>query len=320
MMQSPLRNALLALAGTLGLAFGVLAQTPPVTPTPTVSTMPSGKQETFASPEAAADALTEAIRKDNDRAVAAMLGSGWRDFVPGTRQDEDNQRAKFLAAWDEAHKIERQGDDKAVVEVGKTGFVMPIPIVKDGNAWRYDVEAARKEIEARTIGRNELTTVQTLLAIVDAQHDYAALDPMKTGEATYARRLLSSPGKKDGLYWEARPGEPESPLGPLVARAQPGTKEHEGYYGYHYRMLYRQGPAAKPDGAHEYVLHGRMIAGFGVLAWPVKYGETGVMTFIVNQQGEVYEQDLGPETSAKAAAISGFNPDKDWQKSDTTPP
>jgi hypothetical protein len=320
MRQSPLRSALLALAGTIGLAFGALAQTPPVTPTPTVSAVPSGKQETFASPEAAADALTEAIRKDNDRAVAAMLGSGWRDFVPGTRQDEDNQRAKFLAAWDEAHKIERQGDDKAVVEVGKTGFVMPIPIVKDGDAWRYDVEAGRKEIEARTIGRNELTTVQTLLAIVDAQHDYAALDPMKTGEAVYARRLLSSPGKKDGLYWEARPGEPESPLGPLVAKAQPGTGEHEGYYGYHYRMLYRQGPAAKPDGAHEYVLHGRMVAGFGVLAWPVKYGETGVMTFIVNQQGEVYEQDLGPDTSAKAAAISAFNPDKDWQKADTTPP
>ena len=320
MIRSLLRAVLLPLVCTGGFAFGALAQTPPVTPTPTVSTMPSGKQETFASPEAAADALTEAIRKDNDRAVAAMLGSGWRDFVPGTRQDEDNQRAKFLAAWDEAHKIERQGGDKAVVEVGKTGFIMPIPIVKEGNAWRYDVEAGRKEIEARTIGRNELTTVQTLLAIVDAQHDYAALDPMKTGEAAYARRLLSSPGKKDGLYWEARPGEPESPLGPLVARAQPGTGEHKGYYGYHYRMLYRQGPAAKPDGAHEYLLHGRMIAGFGVLAWPVKYGETGVMTFMVNQQGEVYEQDLGPDTSAKAATISAFNPDKDWQKADMTPP
>ena len=320
MIQSPLRNALLALAGTIGLAFGVLAQTPPVTPTPTVSTMPSGKQETFASPEAAADALTEAIRKDNDRAVAAMLGSGWRDFAPGTRQDEDNQRAKFLAAWDEAHKIERQGDDKAVVEVGKTGFVMPIPIVKEDNAWHYDVAAGRKEIEARTIGRNELTTVQTLLAIVDAEHDYAAADPMKTGTTAYARRLLSSPGRKDGLYWETKPGEPESPLGPLVAKAQPGTVERDGYFGYRYRMLYRQGPAAKPDGAHEYVLHGRMIAGFGVLAWPVKYGETGVMTFIVNQQGEVYEQDLGPDTSAKAAAISAFNPDKDWQKADTTPP
>jgi hypothetical protein len=320
MIRSLLRAALLALLCTGGLAVGALAQAPAPSPTPAVSSAPPGKQETFASPEAAADALTEAIRKDDDKAVSAMLGAGWRDFVPGTRQDEDNQRAKFLAAWDEAHKIEKQGDDKAVVEVGKTGFIMPIPIVKDGNAWRYDVAAGRKEIEARTIGRNELTTVQTLLAIVDAEHDYLARDPMKTGEATYARRLLSSPGKKDGLFWEARPGEPESPLGPLVAKAQPGAAERDGYYGYHYRMLYRQGPAAQPDGAHEYLVHGRMIAGFGAIAWPVKYGETGVMTFIVNQQGVVYEQDLGPDTSAKAAAIAVFNPDKDWQKSDMTPP
>jgi hypothetical protein len=319
-MRSLLRCAFLALAYTAGLAAGALAQTPAASPTPTVTTVPSGKQRTFASPEAAADALTEAIRKDDDKAVSAMLGGGWRDFVPGTRQDEDNTRAKFLTAWDEAHRIEKQGDDKAVVEVGKTGFVMPIPIVKDGAAWRFDVEAGRKEIEAREIGRNELTTVQTLLAIVDAEHDYAALDPMKSGTTAYARRLLSSPGKKDGLYWEAKPGEPESPLGPLVAKAQPGAGERDGYFGYHYRMLYRQGSAAQPDGAHDYVVKGHMIAGFGVIAWPVKYGETGVMTFIVNQQGDVYEQDLGPETSAKAAAITAFNPDKDWQKSDTTPP
>ena len=320
MMRPLLRSAFLALACIAGLAAGAKAQTPVPSPTPTVTTAPSGKQQTFASPEAAADAITDAIRKDNDRAVAAMLGSGWRDFVPGTRQDEDNQRATFLAAWDEAHKIVRQGDDKAVIEVGKTGFLMPIPIVKDGTGWRFDADAGRKEIEARYIGGNELTTVQTLLAIVDAQHDYAATDPMKTGTATYARRLLRSPGQKDGLYWQAKPGEPESPLGPLVAKAQPGAGERDGYFGYHYRMLYRQGPAAKPDGTHEYVVNGRMIAGFGVIAWPVTYGETGVMTFIVNQQGEVYEQDLGPDTAAKVAAITAFNPDKDWQKSDTTPP
>lgn len=320
MRRSPILSAFLVFAGAIGFAFSALAQTPAAAPTPTVSTVPSGKQRTFASPEAAADALTEAIRKDDDKTVSSILGSGWRDFVPGTRQDEDNQRAKFLAAWDEAHKIVRQGDDKAIVEVGKTNFDLPIPIVKEGDSWRYDIDAGQKEIQARYIGHNELTAVQTLLAIVDAQHDYAAMDPMKTRTTAYARRLLSSPGKEDGLYWEARPGEPESPLGPLVAKAQPGTTERDGYYGYHYRMLYRQGPAAQPDGAHDYLINGRMIAGFGVIAWPVKYGETGVMTFIVNQQGEVYEQDLGPDTSVKAAAITTFNPDKDWQKSDMTPP
>ena len=130
---------------------------------------------------------------------------------------------------------------------------------------------------------------------------------MKTGVATYARRLLSSPGKKDGLYWETKPGEPESPLGALVAKAQPGDREIDGYYGYHYRLLYGQGPAAK-GGAYSYLVNGRMIGGFGVIAWPVRYGETGVMTFIVNQNGEVYEQDLGPDTAQRAAADHAVRP------------
>jgi hypothetical protein len=196
---------------------------------------------------------------------------------------------------------------------------MPIPIVKDDEGWRFDVEAGHKEMIARQIGANELYVIQTLLAIVDAQYDYASLDPMKTGTPVYARRLLSSPGKKDGLYWEALPGEPESPLGPLVAKAQPGDREGEGYHGYHYRLLYGQGSNAS-GGAYSYLVNGRMIGGFGVIAWPVKYGETGVMSFIVNQNGDVYEQDLGPETPQAAAAITVFNPDKDWQKADTTPP
>ena len=189
-MLSILRRIALALACASGLALGALAQTP----TPRVSKPPPAKQQTFATPDAAADALTEAIRKDDGKAVAAILGMGWRDFVPGTRAQEDETRALFLKAWDEAHKIVREGD-KALVEVGKTGFRMPMPIVKDGNAWRFDVEAGLKEVQARYIGRNELTAIQTLLAIVDAQRDYLALDPLKTGVPTYARRLLSTPGQ-----------------------------------------------------------------------------------------------------------------------------
>lgn len=317
-MHPFLRCALLALLFSATLGLDATAQAPQ--PTPSAAKPAPAKQQSFASPEQAADALTEAIRKDDDKAVSAILGSGWRDLIPGTRQDEDDQRAKFLAAWDEAHKVELQGDSKAVIEVGKTGFTMPIPLLKESDGWRYDVEAGRKEIEARYIGRNELTTVQTLLAIVDAEHDYLALDPMKTGLATYARRLLSSPGKKDGLYWEVKPGEPDSPLGPLVAKAQPGSREEgQGYFGYHYRMLYGQGPDA-PGGAHSYLAGGRMIGGFAVIAWPVRYGDTGVSTFIVSNAGDVYEQDLGPDTAQRAAAITVFNPDKDWQKSDTTPP
>jgi hypothetical protein len=276
-------------------------------------------QRLFPTAEAAADTLTEALRKEDDKTIADILGSSWRDFVPGTREDENRSRVAYLEAWDANHKLVPSGDDKMTVEVGRTGFVMPIPIVKEAGGWRFDIEAGYDEMIARQIGKNELTVVQSLLAIVDAQQEYAALDPMKTGVPVYARRLLSSPGQKNGLYWEAKPGEPESPLGPLIAKAQPDDKEGQGYHGYRYRLLYGQGPNA-PGGAHDYLVNGRMIGGFGVIAWPVTYGETGVMTFIVSQSGEVYERDLGPETPQRAAAIMLFDPDKEWQKSDTVPP
>jgi hypothetical protein len=304
-MSNLLCRGLLILTLCLGLSFGAAAQTPALL-------------QGFPSAEAAADALTDAIRRDDDKAVAAMLGAGWHDFLPGSNRDDEEIRAKFLKAWDESHKILPQGDDKVLVGVGTTGWVSPIPIVKEGNEWRYDVEAGKKEIQARRIGRNELTIVQTLLAIVDAQREYATLDPMKTGLSVYARRLLSSPGHKDGLYWESKPGEPESPLGPLVAKAQPGELNAEDYHGYRFRLLYRQGPDA-PGGAYDYLVNGRMIGGFAVIAWPVKYDETGVMAFIVSQSGDVYEQDLGPDTAERAATITSFNPDKGWERSDMTP-
>ena len=163
--------------------------------------------------------------------------------------------------------------------------------------------------------------IQSLLAIVDAQRDYAALDPMKTGTPVYARRLLSSPGKKDGLYWEPVAGQPESPLGPAVANAQMHGQggSGDGYYGYRFRLLYAQGPAA-PGGAYDYIVNGRMIGGFAVIAWPVEYGVTGVMTFMVSQAGDVYERDFGPDTAERAGAINSFDPDKNWEKADMTPP
>jgi Protein of unknown function (DUF2950) len=294
----------------LVLAFAGIADASAQTP---------AKLQSFPTAEAAADALTDAIRKDDDKAVSAILGAGWRDFVPGTAEDEDKVRANFLAAWDQSHKLVPADNNKMLVEVGTTGFVQPFPIVKQGDGWQFDVEAGRKEIQAREIGHNELSTVQTLLAIVDAQHDYASLDPMKTGLRAYARRLLSSPGNKDGLYWEAKPGEPQSPLGPLLANAQPGAAQRkEGFNGYHYRLLYRQGAAA-PGGAYDYLVNGRMLGGFAVLAWPATYDETGVMTFIVSHSGDVYEQDLGPDTAQKAGEIASFNPEKGWEKADMTP-
>lgn len=304
-MSRFLQSALVALALVIAPLLTATAQAP--------------KQQTFPTAEAAADAIVDALRKSDDKATASMLGAGWRDFVAGTPEEEDEQRKDFLAAWDENHKVVPEGDAKAVIEVGKTGFTMPIPIVKGADGWRFDIDAGWQEITAREIGRNELTAVQTLLAIVDAQYDYAKLDPLKTGVSTYARRLLSSPGKKDGLYWQTQSGEPESPLGPLVAKAQPGDSEAHGYYGYHYRLLYGQGASA-PGGAYSYLVNGRMIGGFGAIAWPVTYGETGVMTFVVNYKGDVYEQDLGPETPQRAGQISIYDPGQGWDKADTTQP
>jgi hypothetical protein len=277
------------------------------------------KQKRFATAQEAADALTEAIRKDDSAAVQAILGAGWRDLIPGNPTREDDVRQRFLEAWDHGHKLVPDGDDKMYIEAGTTSWVSPLPLVKDAMGWRYDVEAGRKEIIAREIGRDEYTVIQTLLAIVDAQRDYVSMDPMKAGVPAYARRLLSAPGKKDGLYWEARPGEPASPLGELVAKAQPGDAPGEGYFGYRFRMLYGQGPDA-PGGAYGYLVNNRMIGGFAVIAWPVTYGETGVSTFMVSQSGDVYEKDLGPDTAVAAAAITLFNPDKTWDKADMTPP
>jgi len=300
------RALLLAIGLAAGLASGALAQ----------STKPQG----FPTPEAAADALTDAIRRDDAKAVSAMLGADWRDFVLGRPDDEERLRENFLKAWDASHKVVVDGN-KATIEAGTTGWTSPIPVVRDGDQWRFDAEAGRKEITARRIGRNELSVIQSLLALVDAQHEYAALDPMKVGVPVYARRLLSSPGRKDGLYWDVAPGEAESPIGPALATAQAqgqgGTED--GYYGYRFRLLYSQGPDA-PGGAYDYLVKDRMIGGFAILAWPIRYDDTGVMTFMVNQDGVVYEQDLGPDTAARAAAITSYNPGKGWDKADTTPP
>ncbi len=300
------RRGLLAAALVLGLTGVVGAQQP-------------AKLKGFASPDAAAAALAEAVRGTDLKAIAAMWGANWREFVPARDDDIRRRRLAFLAAWNESHKTVMSGDSKAMIEVGKSGWTLPIPLVKDGSEWRFDIAAGFKEMVLRRIGHDEAAVVQTLLAIVDAQADYAALDPMNTGAPAYARRLLSAPGRKDGLYWETKPGEKESPLGPAVAKAQADGQAPDGHYGYFFRLLYAQGSDAR-GGARDYIVGGRMIGGFGVIAWPVRYGDTGVMTFIVNQDGVVYQQDLGPQTAQKAGAIVTFNPDKGWTKADTTSP
>jgi hypothetical protein len=273
------------------------------------------KTQGFPTPDAAATALTAAVRKDDDKAIAAILGEWWRVFVPSRERDFGRERTLYLSAWDDSHKVTIDGDT-ALIEVGKTGWTLPIPVVKDGAEWRFDSEAGIDELGAREIGRDELGAIQTLRAIVDAQREYAAMDPMKTGSPVYARRLKSLPGRKDGLYWRTAPGEPESPLGELVATAQDDDVAPGGHYGYNFRLLYAQEPAA-PGGARQYLVNGRMLS-FAAIAWPGHYGETGIMTFMVDYNGVVYQRDLGPETRLLAPAIASFNPETGWEKADVT--
>lgn len=272
----------------------------------------------FPTADAAAGALTEAVRRADGKALLAMLGDGWRDFVPTDDRDFGIERSRYLEAWQDAHKVTVDGS-RATVEIGRTGWTLPITLVKDGADWRFDVAAGVDEIAARQIGRNELGAIQTLLAIGDAERDYAALDPMKTGSPVYARRLTSLPGRKDGLYWPTAAGEPQSPLGELVATSQADGSAPGWQYGYNFRLLHGQGPAA-PGGAHDYIVNGRMIGGFAAIAWPAAYGKTGIKTFIMGYKGDVYEQDLGPQTAQRAASIVSFNPDKGWEKADTALP
>src|SRR5260221_7717422 len=191
MSGAMIRRGLLAVVLFLGFAAGAAAQP---------ATKPEAKPQGFPTADAAAAALAEAVRKNDQKAIAAMWGANWREFVPGSDNDVQRRRTAYLAAWDESHKLVMSGDAKAMIEVGKTGWTLPIPLVKDGTEWRFDIAAGVKEMVFRRIGHDEASVIQTLLAIVDAEADYAILDPMNSGAPSYARRLLSAPGKKDGLY------------------------------------------------------------------------------------------------------------------------
>lgn len=284
---------------------------------PAAATTPA---QSFATPDAAFETFVAVVRDGDEAARRKLLGSHFRQFLPPPDADESAAlRQKFLELYAAGHKVRMDGDAKAVLEVGTQGWTLPIPAVKGPDGWSFDVVAGAHEILVREIGRNEIAAAQAMLAIVDAQYEYAEMDPMKTGTVQYARRILSSPGKKDGLYWAEGAGDQESPLGELLAAAQAdGANRDTGYNGYHFRLLYAQGPNAK-GGAYDYIIKGRMVAGFAAIAWPVRYGETGVMTFIVNHDGVVYEKNLGPDTAAAAARIATFDPDSSWLKTEISP-
>jgi len=282
------------------------------------ATFAAPAQKTFASLDEAVNALVAALRAADRTALVEILGPQGNPLV--WSGDDVADRAafqRFTAEYDRAHRLEG-GDGKVVLYVGEDGFPFPIPLVPDGPRWFWDTDAGDDELLNRRIGENELATIQVCLAYVDAQREYYSRGQ---GLLEYAQRLDSTKGKRDGLYWETRPGELDSPLGPLVARARaagyplPPPRGPAPYHGYFYRILLAQGPDA-PGGAYDFVVRGHMIGGFALVAYPASYGASGIMTFIVNQDGVVYQKDLGSKTAQAANAMKTYNPDKAWAQAE----
>ncbi len=269
---------------------------------------PAHAQKTFATPAAAADALVEGIASNDDAWVKVVLGPDFRRFIPA-ESDSATDRYAFLEAWARQHRIVDSGSDKAMLEVGTNGWTLPIPIIKTASGWRFDTRAAPAEMRTRRIGRNELAAIQVALAYTDAQEEYYAQNPDRRSVKHFAMRSVSSPGKRDGLYWASLPDEPESPAGAEFAEARRG----QPYHGYLYRVLTAQGKDA-PGGARSYIRNGLMTDGYALIAWPERYGDTGVMTFIVDRDGVVHQKNLGPGTDAIARQITAYNPDSSWEK------
>jgi hypothetical protein len=276
-------------------------------------------QMTFASPQQAADALVAASRAGKTDDLKKILGpSGRRLIFSGDRVADQAGREKFVADYDAKHAIDTETDSKSVLLIGADEWPFPIPLVKQGDAWAFDTKAGKEEVLDRRIGRNELNAIEVCGAIVDAEHDYASQDRTGKGSLEYTQKFVSSPGQHDGLYWPAKPGEEESLIGPLVVSARAegyGGKSHDGkgapYHGYYYKILTQQGQDA-PGGAYDYVVKGHMIGGFALVAFPAKFGDSGVMTFIVDKDGVIYEKNLGPHTKDIAAKMTMFDPDSSW--------
>ena len=266
-------------------------------------------QKTFDSPEAAMAAFGDAVATNSDEALKTILGADFRNFIPPV---PEASRIRFLESWARAHAIKPVDDTHAQIAVGDDGWTLPIPLVKSAKGWQFDTPAGAEEMRVRRIGKNELATIQAMLAICDAQAEYAQRDREGKSVLAYASKLASSPGKHDGLYWPTKPGETESPLGPgFVDGARMASPD--GHNGYFYRLLTQQGKNA-PGGTYNYLVNGKLFGGFAVIAWPARYRETGIKSFIVSHDEQVFEQDLGPDTAAKAAAIKSFDPGPGWAK------
>jgi len=277
-----------------------------------VLTWPAHAQQSFPSPDAASQALVDALGTTaaDPAKLSNVLGSDWKTYIPSDGVDRDDINA-FLTRYRERHLLKTPAPGRALLTVGNDAWTFPVPLVKADKGWAFDLKAGEPEIRARRIGRNELAAVQAALAYHDAQMDYAAKDRDGDGVLEYAQTFLSTDGEHDGLYWDDQDGVDESPLGPLFGDDTPQGEWH----GYHFRILTAQGASA-PRGAYRYIIDGNMSRGFALVAWPARYGDSGVMSFMISHDGEVFEQDLGPDSATKAQAMQAFDPDSSWKEVD----
>lgn len=297
---------------------------------------PDVKQRAFAAPEEATKALAEAVQAKDQAALGAIFGAGYEKLLSGDPTEDSRELEQFAAALEKSSALVKAGDDKFTLTIGDDRWPFPIPLVKKDGQWLFDTQAGMQEILNRRVGENELSAISTCRAYVLAQWEYFTEgDHDNDGVAEYAQHFISAPGQKDGLYWDTAPDEKPSPMGALVASARaegysagqgrvrtasqaqtPASQAQTGprhpFHGYYFKILKAQGPHA-PGGKYGYIINGNMIAGYALIAYPDKWGSSGVMTFIVNQQGRVYQRNLGPNTLKIAGTITEYDPDPGWQ-------
>jgi hypothetical protein len=287
---------------------------------PTPALRAADVAQTYASPEAAVTALASAVMAHDGDALRTIFGPAIADLQNPDRVQATNEFNAFAAALETKHQLVHESATKCVVELGPNAWPFPVPLVQQDGRWHFDTAAGTEELLNRRIGRNELAVLEATRAYVDAQREYANRERDGDDVLEYAQRLTSSPGTKDGLYWPPELDGEISPLGPLVAKAQvegyavqatADPTEREPFHGYYFKILTRQGKHA-PGGKYDYVVNGNMLGGFALVAWPADYGQSGIMTFMVNQQGRVYQKDLGPKAAKNAGTLKAYDPDRTW--------
>jgi len=286
----------------------------------TIASAASDTQQTFSSADGAVGALVMAAKTDDMKALNAILGpAAGKILSSGDRVADNNARENFVRQYQAMHRLAYDDQGRVILYIGADNWPMPIPLIKTDDGWLFDTTAGTEELLYRRIGQNELSTIGVLEDLADAQQEYVSQVHIGDETRQFARKILSNPGQQDGLYWPAASGEQQSPIGPLIANATTeGYRQSSGggaspFHGYYYKVLTRQGPHA-PGGAKSYLVNGKMIRGFAFLAYPADYRSSGVMTFMINQDGIIVQKDLGPDTEAIAKEIVEFNPDRSWSQ------